>query len=126
MNKHNFLKNYQVQNSNIEPRDNSKELWMDILSYSSNLPGNWLLSKQIFYFYIVPTAEKNPARFARWIEEMVVTSGIKIKSRSEFTDAINYLRKLDGKTDKSGVRQALYYLFDSGLGELACTGNISA
>ncbi len=119
MKSNNFAKNYQYFDNNIEPRNNSKELWTDILTYSSNLTGNWLLSKHIFYNSIVPTAEKNPAMFARWVKEMVKKSGIKIKSRAEFVEAMNHLRKLNGKRDKTGIRQALYHLFDAGLDESA-------
>ena len=93
------------------------DLWRDILTYSVNLSGNWMLSKQVFYVCIAPTAEKNPAKFAKWIKEMVNKSDIKIKSRAEFIEAINSLRKLNGKTDKSSVRRAIYQLFQSGLVE---------
>ncbi|OGI02046.1 MAG: hypothetical protein A2Y25_04100 [Candidatus Melainabacteria bacterium GWF2_37_15] len=113
----NFIKNYPASVINIEPRNNSIDLWRDILTYSVNLSGNWMLSKQVFYVCIAPTAEKNPARFAAWIMEMVNKSDIKIKSRAEFIEAIDYLRKLDGKTDKSGIKKALYHLFQSGLAE---------
>lgn len=119
-----FIKNYNVFNNNIEPRNSSIELWRDILNYSSNLPGNWLLSKHIFYSNIVPTAERSPAKFALWIKEMVKKSGVKIKARSEFIKAINYLIKLEGKADRSGVKRALYHLFESGISDSACSNPI--
>ncbi len=111
-------------------RNNPIDTWVDILNYSSNLHGNWLLSKHIFYTCIVPTAERNPALFARWIKEIVQKSGVKLKSQSEFIDAINILSNLNGRTDSSKIKKALYYLFDSGLQEPGCVetalNNISA
>ena len=101
----------------IEPRNKSVDLWKDIQTYSSNLAGNWMLSKHIFYFCIVPTAEKNPEMFAKWIKEMVDKSGVKIKAKSEFIEGINYLTNNSGKKNRSGIRRALYHLFRSGLEE---------
>ncbi len=113
----NFGKNYKYFSNSIGPRNNRRDLWIDILTYSSNMTGNWLLSKQIFYTSILPTAERNPVLFAEWVKEMVEKSGIKIKSKAEFLEALDYLKKFNGKTDKMGIRQALYHLFEAGLGE---------
>jgi len=98
-------------------RNNPIDVWRDIFNYSANLPGNWLFSKHIFYSYILPTAEKNPAKFAKWIRAMVKKSGIKIKSNSEFVEALNHLSRIKGKDDRSEIKKALYYLLDSGLEE---------
>lgn len=98
-------------------RNNPIEVWKDILNYSTNLHGNWMLSRHIFYAYIVPTAERNPAQFAEWIKEMVKKSGVKIKSKSEFFLAINYLSKINNSSNKDDIKKALYYLLDSGLEE---------
>lgn len=117
MKQSNFAKNYQYFSNDIGPRNSCKDLWNDILTYSLNLNGNWLLSKQVFYHSIAPTAEKNPAKFAGWIKKMVKKSGVRIKSRAEFFHAIDYLTRLEGKRDETGVRQALYHLFESGLDE---------
>lgn len=111
------LRYFTNNSKSFNLRNNPVDAWVDILNYSSNLPGNWMLSKHIFYTCIVPTAEKNPALFAKWIREMVRKSGTKIKSRSEFLEAINNLRKIKGKTHNDEVKKALYYLLDSGLEE---------
>ncbi len=98
-------------------RNNPIDTWVDILNYSSNLHGNWMFSKHIFYTCIVPTAEKNPALFAKWIREMVKKSGTRIKYRSEFLNAIKHLRKINGKVKREDIKQTLYYLLESGLDE---------
>jgi len=113
----NFGKNYKNLSNSIGPRSNRRDLWIDILTYSSNMTGNWLLSKQIFYTSILPTAERNPVLFAQWVHEMVEKSGIKIKSKAEFIEALDYLGKFDGRINKIGIRKALYHLFQAGLGE---------
>lgn len=113
----NFEKNYLSFNHETEPRNSCKDVWKDILTYSSNLNGNWLLSKDVFYSSIVPTAEKNPAKFAEWMKKMVKKSGVRIKSRAEFLKAINYLSRHQGRSEQLGVRQALYHLFEAGLDE---------
>jgi len=102
---------------NFEYRNNPIDLWKDMLTYSANLNGNWLLSKHVFYNRIVPTAEKNPALFARWIRIMVKRSGIKIKTRSEFLEAIKYLRKIKHSRNHREIKRILYSLLDSGLEE---------
>jgi len=104
-------------NSNFEERDNCLDVWKDVLLYSSNLHGNWGVSRQVFYKSMVPTAEKDPAKFARWINELVKTSGIKIKSRAGFLRALNYLRKLQKSNDKNEIKKALFSLFEAGLNE---------
>lgn len=100
----------------------TSKIWNDIINYSLNLNGNWLFSRHIFYFNIIPTVEKDPAGFAEWVREMVKKSGIRLKSRSGFAKAINLLKKLNAREDKRGIGIALYYLFESGLEEAACTG----
>ena len=112
-----FTKTYKNLSKDFEPRNNPVDLWKDLFTYSSNLNGNWLLSKRIFYDCIVPTAEKNPLQFAKWVKKMVEKSGMKIKSRAEFIEAINYLRKIKNTNNNEEVKIALYYLLDSGLEE---------
>jgi len=112
-----FNKNFGSFSENFESRNNPIDVWKDMLTYSSNLNGNWLLSKQVFYNCIVPTAEKNPALFARWIRIMVKKSGKKIKSRSDFLAAINYLRKIKNSKNHREIKRILYSLLDSGLEE---------
>jgi len=102
--------------NNFEIRDNYLDVWNDILLYASNINGNWLFSQQIFYETMVPTAEKNPARFARWINEMVKTSGVKIKSRAGFIKSLNYLRKIKRK-NKNNIKMALFEMLESGLNQ---------
>ena len=104
-------------NSNFEERDNYLDVWKDVLLYSSNLNGNWGVSRQVFYESMVPTAEKNPAKFARWINVLVKTSGIKIKSRAGFLKSLNYLRKLQKHATKDDIQKALFNLFEAGLNE---------
>ncbi len=113
-----FNKYSENFNESSESRNSPVEVWKDILTYSSSLHGNWLLSKHIFYNYILPTAKKDPVKFAGWIREMVKKSGTKIKSRSEFIAAINSLRRTKGKNDNTTeIKKALYYLLNSGLEE---------
>ncbi|MEI8388978.1 MAG: hypothetical protein WCG23_03725 [bacterium] len=104
-------------NSNFEEKDNYLDVWKDVLIYSSNLQGNWGVSRQVFYESMVPTAEKDPAKFARWINELVKSSGIKIKSRAGFLKSLNYLRKLQKKNNKNEIKKALFSLFEAGLNE---------
>lgn len=110
-----FTGNSENFSENFEPRNNSLDVWKDLLTYSSNLPGNWHLSQRIFYNCIVPTAEKDPARFAQWVKEMVKQSGIKIKSQSEFKEALIHLNNSQHTENKNEIKKALYYLLDSGL-----------
>ena len=114
-----FNKYSENFNGNFKSRNNPEEVWKDFLTYSSSLHGNWLLSKHVFYNYILPTAEKDPVKFARWIREMVKRSGTKIKFRSEFVEAINSLRKIKGRNNTNEIKKALYYLLNSGLEEPA-------
>ena len=104
-------------NSNFEERDNYLDVCKDVLLYSSNLNGNWGVSMQVFYKNMVPTAEKDPAKFARWINELVKSSGVKIKSRAGFLKALNYLRKLQKSNNKKDIKKALFSLFEAGLNE---------
>ena len=104
-------------NSNFEERDNCLDVWKDVLLYSSSLHGNWGVSRQVFYKSMVPTAEKDPAKFARWMNELVKTSGIKIKSRAGFLRSLNYLRKSQKNNDKNEIKKALFSLFEAGLNE---------
>lgn len=104
-------------NTRTECRNNPIDVWKDILSYSSNLNGNWMFSKEIFYNRLVPTAEKNPELFARWIRIMVKKSGVKIKSRSEYLEALKYLRSIKNKNARNKIRKVLYTLLNSGLEE---------
>ena len=98
-------------------RDNCFDAWNDVLLYSSNLKGNWGVSREVFYKYMVPTAEKDPAKFARWMNRLVKTSGVKIKSRAGFIKALNYLRKLNKNSDNADIKKALFSLFEAGLNE---------
>ncbi|OGH96107.1 MAG: hypothetical protein A2039_07800 [Candidatus Melainabacteria bacterium GWA2_34_9] len=104
-------------NSNFEERDNCLDVWKDVLLYSSSLHGNWGVSRQVFYKSMVPTAEKDPAKFARWMNGLVKSSGIKIKSRAGFLRSLNYLRKLQKNANKDDIQKALFSLFEAGLNE---------
>ncbi len=104
-------------NKNFEERDNDLDVWKDVFIYSSNLNGNWNISMQIFYKSIVPTAKKDPAKYARWINRLVRASGIKIKSRAGFLKALYYLRKLKKHNNKKYIKKALFSLFEAGLNE---------
>lgn len=115
--KSNYFVGYSNSNEDFEARDNYLDVWKDVLLYSSNLNGNWLLSRQVFYESMVPTAERDPAAFARWINGLVRASGIKIKSRGGFLRALVYLRRLRKNTDKNDIKKALFSLFESGLNE---------
>lgn len=108
---------HQFNDCSQDYQNNPIELWKDLLNYSSNLRGNWMFSKHIFYTRILPLAEKDPEIFAKWVRDMVKKSGTKIKSKSEFFEAIKYLRKLKGNSSKNEVKRALYYLLNSGLDE---------
>jgi hypothetical protein len=112
---------YYNHNESFESRDNFVDAWKDIMSYASNLKGNWPLSQLIFYNCIVPTAEKNPEQFAGWIHEMVRKSNIKIKSRALYLSAIRCMKKLKGKRSSTGIKKALYDLLESGLEESIIT-----
>jgi len=101
----------------FEEKDNYIDVWKDVLTYSSNLNGNWGISMQVFYESMVPTAQKDPAKFARCMHRMVKSSGLKIKSRAGFIKALLYLRKLKRKTNKNGIKKALFNLFEAGLSE---------
>lgn len=104
-------------NGNFEAKDNYMEVWNDVFLYSSNLNGNWIKSRQVFYESMVPTAEKNPSKFARQIHELVKASGLKIKSRAGFIRALNYLRKIHKKNKRNEIKKALFSLFEAGLNE---------
>src|SRR6056297_973730 len=84
---------------NLNCRNNHIDVWTDLFNYSSNLNGNWMRSRQIFYDYILPTAEEDPVQFAKWIRKMVKQSGLKIKSRSEFINSIKSLRNIKNNKD---------------------------
>lgn len=103
--------------NNFEVRDNYLDVWKDVLLYSSCLNGNWVISRRVFYESIVPTAEKSPAVFARWINKLVKTSGLKIKSRSGFLQALKNLRKFHKKNNRSDIKKVLFGLLESGLNE---------
>ncbi len=106
---------YFIGNSDsFEVRDNYRDVWQDILLYATNINGNWLFSRQVFYENMVPTAENNPAKFARWINELVKTSGVKIKSRAGFIKSLNYLRKIK-RSNRDNVKKALFDLLEAGL-----------
>lgn len=112
-----FVGNSFDFNSKFEERDNCLDVWKDVLLYSSSLKGNWLISRQVFYKSMVPTAVKHPVKFARWINELVKTSGLKIKSRAGFLRSLNYLRKMKNNTNENDVQKVLFNLFEAGLNE---------
>lgn len=117
MNSNSFVGHSFDFNSDFEERDNCLDVWKDVLLYSSSLKGNWLISRQVFYKSMVPTAVKHPAKFARWINGLVKTSGIKIKSRAGFLESLNYLRKMTKDTSENDVQKVLFNLFEAGLNE---------
>jgi len=103
----------------FEEKDSYLDVWKDVLKYSSNLNGNWGVSMQVFYEKMVPAAQKDPAKFARWMHRLVKKSGLKIKSRAGFIRALLLLRKLKRKSNKSSIKKALFNLFEAGLNEPA-------
>ena len=113
-----YFKGYSNDfNSDFEAKDSCMDVWNDVFLYSSNLNGNWIKSQQVFYESMVPAAEKDPAKFARQIHELVKASGIKIKSRGGFIRSLNYLRKIHKKNKRNDIKKALFSLFEAGLNE---------
>lgn len=112
-----FSENYITENTDV--RNSSLQVWDDLFLYASNLRGNWLLSKEIFYKNLLPTAEKDPALFAESVANMVQTSGLKIKYDSTYKKSLNLLRKFRRfrKDKKNFIKRVLTGLFLSGLNE---------
>jgi len=108
--------NMVYSDNKLSIRENSLDVWLDLFLYAQNLSGNWMTSREIFFNCIVPTAERNPQLFAKWVNSMVRVSGLKIKHRSAFYGSLSTLRKFKGKNDYE-VRKALTNLIASGLEE---------
>jgi len=108
-----------VDSENTVVREDCFDLWSDFLTYAQNLNGNWLVSQQVFRTNIVPTAEENPLKFVKWVNEMVKRSGLKIKSRYLYASAIKILRKFKSQENKnkSEVSKAITLLLNAGLNE---------
>ena len=112
-----FLNNIYFSKQEINIRDNPVDLWSDYLSYACNLYGNWFVSRDIFLRNLVPTAEKNPALFAKWIDDMVKISGVKILQKSSYISSLKLSRKtgMYEKHAPSDIKKALTLLFNAGL-----------
>ena len=100
-------------------RNNHFDLWNDLLMYGENLNGNWLISQEVFRKNIVPTAENDPKQFAKWVDTMVKTSGIKIKSRHAFAKSLKLLRKLKsiGRFNRNELSSVVTELLNSGINQ---------
>jgi len=111
--------NYSYDNSDEQVRDNHIEVWSDLFYYAQNLKGNWLVSQEIFRTFIVPTAEKNPLLFAKWVDDMVRISGLRIRSRALFARALKFIRRSRflKKQDKNALSRAITELINAGLDE---------
>jgi hypothetical protein len=111
--------NYSYDNSDEQVRDNHIEVWSDLFYYAQNLKGNWLVSQEIFRTFIVPTAERNPLLFAKWVDDMVRISGLRIRSRALFARALKFIRRSRflKKQDKNALSRALTELINAGLDE---------
>lgn len=99
-------------------RQKAFEVWCDLFAYAKNLKGNWMISQDVFNNCIATTAIESPEYFAECVEEMVKTSGVKIKYRSHFVKSIKFLKTLHNKTiDRQLIIKALTDLLNSGLTE---------
>jgi|GEM_PF-2332124 len=100
-------------------RNDPLALWDDIFHYASNLKGNWFVSQDIFNHYLLPTAEKNPIMFAKWVDDMVKVSGLKIKCHSSFLKSLRHLKRFNflKKSNRANLKKVLVNLFNAGLCE---------
>jgi len=100
-------------------RDDPLALWDDFFNYAANLKGNWQVSQEIFNHYLLPTAEKNPVMFAKWVDDMVKVSGLKIKCHSSFILTIKHIKRFNflKKSNRSDLKKVLVNLFNAGLCE---------
>lgn len=107
------------ENFSTNARNNHLDLWSDFLSYAENLNCNWLVSQDIFRNSIVPTAQKDPMLFARWVRTMVKSSGRKIKSRTIFAKSLKILRKFKNQnaSNNSELSIVITELLEAGLKE---------
>lgn len=111
-----------LSDNSINPeviRKDPLDLWDDLFLYADNLNGNWPVSKEIFDRYLLPTAEENPFMFAKWVDDMVKTSGLKIKCSASFMKSLNRIKRfrLLKKTNKADLKKVLVNLFNAGLCE---------
>lgn len=105
-------------NDNFEARKNHFDLWSDFLNYSENLSGNWFISQQVFRNHIIATAEENPTLFAKWVNDMVKVSGVKIRSRYVYARALKFLRRFKAlNATKKDLSKAVTELLNAGLSE---------
>lgn len=109
---------YQSTYNKYTIRQNPFEVWYDLLTYAKNLKGNWMLSEEVFNNYLAPTAIEHPEYFAKCVEEMVKTSGLKVKCKHPFLKAIKLLKTLKNKSFESEViTKALTDILNAGLQE---------
>lgn len=101
-------------------RENHVDVWSDFLQYAENLNGNWLVSQEIFNKNIVPTAEKSPEKFAKWVNEMVKISGTEIKSKKLYSKAMRFIMtyRLFKSFNKKSLSCAITELLESGLKDI--------
>ncbi|MDD3013064.1 MAG: hypothetical protein PHC34_05115 [Candidatus Gastranaerophilales bacterium] len=100
-------------------RNDPLSLWDDIFHYAANLNGNWHVSQDIFNRYLLPTAEKNPIMFAKWVNDMVKVSGLKIKCHSSFFKSLRHIKRFNflKKSNRAELKKVLVCLFNAGLCE---------
>ena len=95
------------------------QAWNDVFAYADNLQFNWLVSKEIFNNRILPKAIENPELYAIYIDDMVKTSGKKLKRPGTLKKAIRILKriKIAKRRGEKLLRSALVELFSSGIEE---------
>lgn len=99
--------------------DTYLDLWNDIFEYANNLSGNWMISQEIFRKKIVPTAEQNPMKFAKWVDDMVKVSGLKIKSRNMFARSLRFIRRFKNlkNVSRNELSKAVTEILNSGISD---------
>ena len=95
------------------------DLWSDIFEYAKNLNGNWFVSQEIFRKKIVPTAEKDPLKFAKLINNMVKLSGVRIKSRQMYAKSLRFMRRFKSLKNVStlDLSKALTDMLNAGIND---------
>jgi hypothetical protein len=95
------------------------ELWSDIFEYAKNLNGNWFVSQEIFRKKLVPTAEKDPLKFAKWVNDMVKVSGVRIKSRNMYAKSLRFIRRFRSlkRVSQLDLSKAVTAILESGISD---------
>lgn len=107
---------------NIEANETYFQAWDDVFAYADNLRCNWLVSKEIFNNRILPKAIENPEQYANLINDMVITSGKKLKRPGTLKKALRILRKIKivKRRGEKILRTTLVELFSCGIEEPEC------